>query len=120
MINMKPTVFIIDDDPSVLKSLSRLLRSMGFDAETFASAELFLARKHYDGVGCIILDVKMPGLSGMDLQVELNKAECSMPIVFLTGHGDIPMSVEAMKKGAYDFIPNPSRQTSSASWYGER
>ncbi len=107
MTDPKPTVFVIDDDPSVLKSLRRLLRSLGFDAETFASAELFLARKHYDGIGCIILDVQMPGLSGMDLQEELNKADYHMPIVFITGHGDIPMSVQAMKKGAVDFLTKP-------------
>jgi FixJ family two-component response regulator len=103
----KPTVFIIDDDPSVRKSLVRLLRSLGFDAETFASAELFLARKHYDGAGCIVLDVQMPGLSGMDLQDALSKADYSMPVIFITGHGNIPMSVEAMKRGAVDFLPKP-------------
>jgi FixJ family two-component response regulator len=107
MINMKPTIFVIDDDPSVLRSLSRLLRSLGFDAETFASAELFLARKHYDGVGCIILDVQMPGLSGMDLQDELGRADYNMPIIFITGHGSIPMSVQAMKRGAVDFLTKP-------------
>jgi FixJ family two-component response regulator len=101
------TVFVIDDDPSVRKSLSRLLRSAGHAVETFASAEEFLAREHFDGIGCIILDVQMPGLSGMDLQVELSKAETSMPIVFITGHGDIPMSVEAMRKGAVHFLTKP-------------
>jgi FixJ family two-component response regulator len=107
MTSPKPTVFVIDDDPSVLKSLSRLLRSLGFDAETFESAELFLARKHYDGVGCIILDVQMPGLSGMDLQEELGRADYSLPIIFITGHGSIPMSVQAMKRGAVDFLTKP-------------
>ena len=102
-----PTVFVIDDDASVRKSLSRLLRSAGYTTETFASAEEFLGRDHFDGVGCILLDVKMPGLSGMDLQEELNKADYHMPIVFITGHGDIPMSVEAMKKGAIDFLTKP-------------
>jgi len=102
-----PTVFVVDDDPSVLKSLVRLLRSLEFDIETFASAELFLARKHYDGIGCIILDVRMPGLSGMDLQEELSHADYSMPIIFITGHGNIPMSVQAMKKGAVDFLTKP-------------
>jgi len=104
---LKPTVFVIDDDSSVLKSLSRLLRSLGFDTETFVSAELFLARKHYDGVGCIVLDVRMPGRSGMDLQDELSKADYSMPIIFITGHGNIPMSVQAMKRGAVDFLTKP-------------
>jgi len=102
-----PTVFVIDDDPSVLKSLARLLKSLGFYAETFASAELFLARKHYDGVGCIVLDVRMPGLSGMDLQDELSRADYGMPIIFITGHGNIPMSVQAMKKGAVNFLAKP-------------
>jgi len=102
-----PTVFVIDDDASVRKSLSRLLGSLGFQTETFPSAEQFLERAHYDGVGCIILDVRMPGLSGMDLQEELNKADYHMPIIFITGHGDIPTSVEAMKKGAVDFLPKP-------------
>ena len=102
-----PTVFIIDDDASVRKSLSRLLRSAGYTTETFASAEEFLGREHFNGIGCLLLDVQMPGLSGMDLQEELNKADYHMPIIFITGHGDIPMSVEAMKKGAVDFLTKP-------------
>jgi FixJ family two-component response regulator len=102
-----PTVFIIDDDASVRKSLSRLLRSAGFEVETFATAELFLEREHYDGIGCLVLDVRMPGISGIDLQDELGKADYSMPFVFITGHGDIPMGVHAMKKGAVDFLAKP-------------
>jgi FixJ family two-component response regulator len=102
-----PTVFIIDDDASVRKSLSRLLRSVGFEVETFASAELFLEREHYDGIGCLVLDVRMPGISGIDLQDELGKADYSMPIIFITGHGDIPMGVHAIKKGAVDFLAKP-------------
>jgi FixJ family two-component response regulator len=107
MTDPKPTVFVIDDDPSVLKSLARLLSSLGFDVETFGSAEAFLERPHYEGVGCIVLDVRMPGLSGMELQGELSKADYSMPIIFITGHGNIPMSVQAMKRGAIDFLPKP-------------
>jgi FixJ family two-component response regulator len=107
MTAFKPTVFVIDDDASIRKSLSRLLRSAGYTAEAFSSAEEFLRREHFDGVGCILLDVKMPGLSGMDLQEELNKADYHMPIVFITGHGDIPMSVKAMKEGAVDFLTKP-------------
>jgi len=107
MVEPEPTIFVIDDDPYVRKSLSRLLRSMGYAVETFSSAEEFLGREHFDGIGCIILDVQMPGLSGMDLQAELGKAEYSTPIVFLTGRGDIPMSVEAMKKGAVHFLTKP-------------
>jgi len=107
MTAFKPTVFIIDDDASIRKSLSRLLRSAGYTAETFASAEEFLGREHFNGIGCLLLDVQMPGLSGMDLQKELHKADYHMPIIFITGHGDIPMSVEAMKKGAVDFLIKP-------------
>jgi FixJ family two-component response regulator len=101
------TVFVIDDDASIRKSLSRLLRSVGYTTETFASAEEFLGRDHFSGIGCLLLDVQMPGLSGMDLQEELSKADYHMPIIFITGHGDIPMSVQAMKKGAVDFLAKP-------------
>jgi FixJ family two-component response regulator len=107
MTESKPTIFVIDDDASIRKSLSRLLRSAGHTTETFASAEEFLSREHFNGIGCLLLDVQMPGLSGMDLQEELNKVDYHMPIIFITGHGDIPMSVEAMKKGAVDFLTKP-------------
>jgi FixJ family two-component response regulator len=107
MTASKPTVFIIDDDASVRKGISRLLRSAGYTVETFPSAEEFLRREHFDGVGCIVLDVQMPGLSGMDLQEELSKADYHMPIIFVTGHGNIPMSVQAMKKGAVEFLTKP-------------
>lgn len=103
----RPVIFIIDDDPSVRKSLTRLLRSCGLESESFDSAEAFLERERYEGVGCIILDIRMPGLSGMALQEELLKADRPMPVIFITGHGDIPMSVQAMKKGAVDFLPKP-------------
>jgi len=103
----KPTIFVIDDDASVRKSLSRLLRFAGYTTETFASAEEFLGRGHFNGIGCLLLDVQMPGLSGIDLQKELNKADYHKPIIFVTGHGDIPMGVEAMKKGAVDFLTKP-------------
>lgn len=104
---LNPTIFVIDDDASVRKSLSRLLRALGFEVEAFASAELFLEREQFDGVGCIILDIRMPGLDGMALQDHLSRADYSIPIIFITGHGDIPMSVRAMKKGAIDFLPKP-------------
>jgi FixJ family two-component response regulator len=107
VIDPNSTVFIIDDDASIRKSLSRLLRSADYSVETFPSAEEFLRREHFDGVGCILLDVKMPGLSGMDLQEELSKADYHMPIIFITGHGNIPLSVQAMKKGAVDFLTKP-------------
>jgi FixJ family two-component response regulator len=107
MVRPEPIIFIIDDDVSVRKSLSRLLRSAGYTTETFASAKEFLGRDPYNGVGCLLLDVQMPELSGMGLQKELNKADYHMPIIFITGHGDIPMSVEAMKDGAVDFLTKP-------------
>lgn len=107
---MPPTIFIVDDDPSVRKSLDRLLRLSGFKVQTFASAEEFLAcrpcQKPKDPA-CLILDVRMPGISGINLQQELVKAGVVLPIVFITGHGDIPMSVQAMKNGAVDFLPKP-------------
>jgi FixJ family two-component response regulator len=100
-------IFIIDDDDSMRRSLRDLLQSLNYDVETFVSAEQFLARKPFHGIGCIILDVRMPGLSGLDLQERLIKAEHPMPIVFITGYGDLPMGVDAMKKGAVDFLPKP-------------
>jgi FixJ family two-component response regulator len=102
------TVFVIDDDDSMRRALFFLLASAGYGAETYASAEEFLARQHYDGVGCIILDVRMPGLSGMDLQEKLLRSGySSMPIIFLTGHGELDMGIRAMKKGAVDFLTKP-------------
>jgi FixJ family two-component response regulator len=100
-------VFVVDDDEAVRKSLARLLRSVGLAVESFPSASEFLAREHYDGVGCIVLDVRMPALDGMGLQGRLAAQEVDLPIVFLTGHGDIPMSVRAMKRGAFDFLTKP-------------
>jgi FixJ family two-component response regulator len=107
MVELNPTVFVIDDDASVLKSLSRLLRSSGLEARTFESAEQFLEQNHYEGVGCIVLDVEMPGLSGTALQDRLNASGLSMPVIFITGHGNISMGVGAMKKGAVDFLTKP-------------
>ena len=107
MLEASPVIFVIDDDASVRKGVSRLLRSLGFEVEIFASAEQFLEREPYQGIGCIVLDVRMPGLSGMDLQDELNRAGHKLPIVFITGHGEIPMSVQAMKRGAVDFLSTP-------------
>jgi two-component system response regulator FixJ len=94
------TIFVIDDDTSVRKSLSRLLRSLGFNVEAYESGEQFLSREPYQGIGCVILDIKMPGLSGMDLHDELIRTGYVLPIIFVTGHGDIPMSkaIEANKK----------------------
>ena len=101
------TVFVVDDNEAVRRSLTRLLRSVGLAVESFASAGKLLARDPYDGVGCIVLDVRMPELDGMRLQARLADKGVDLPIVFLTGHGDIPMSVRAMKKGAFDFLTKP-------------
>ena len=101
------TVYVVDDDESVRNATARLLKSVGFRVETFASAREFLDHDHDDVPGCLILDVRMPGLSGMDLQQELTAANVDLPIVFMSAHGDIPMSVRAMKAGAADFLPKP-------------
>ncbi|MBI5386541.1 MAG: response regulator transcription factor [Verrucomicrobia bacterium] len=101
------TVFVVDDDPSICRGLSRLLRSAGWHAETFSSAQQFLNHALPDGPGCLVLDVSMPRLSGLDLQAELAARQSAIPIVFITGHGDIPTSVRAMKGGAVDFLTKP-------------
>ena len=107
MPDVQETVFVVDDDQAVRRGLTRLLRSVGLAVEAFGSAGEFLARDLYDGVGCIVLDVRMPELDGMGLQARLADKGDDLPIVFLTGHGDIPMSVRAMKKGAFDFLTKP-------------
>jgi len=101
------TVFVVDDDASVRKGLGRLLRSAGFDAEVFGSAEALLQQVPRGGPGCLVLDVHMPGLNGLELQAELSDRGIHIPIIFITGQGDIPMSVKAMKAGAVDFLPKP-------------
>jgi FixJ family two-component response regulator len=101
------TVFLVDDDPGVLKALSRVLREEGWSVETFESAEAFLARPDHMVEGCLVLDVTMPGLDGLELQRRLAAAGVSLPIVFVSGHGDIPMSVQAIKAGAKDFLTKP-------------
>jgi len=103
----EPIVFVVDDDASVCKALDRLIRSVGLKAETFPSAKDFLRREPHNGPSCLVLDIRMPGLSGLDLQRELAAKDYSIPIIFITGHGDIPMSVQAMKAGAVDFLPKP-------------
>jgi FixJ family two-component response regulator len=105
------TVFIVDDNPSVRKALTRLIRSAGYEVKAFASAKEFLADSQDAGVACLVLDIRMPGLSGIDLQRELNNGKKILPIVFITGHGDIPVSVQAMKDGAVDFFPKPVKDT---------
>ncbi len=101
------TVFIIDDDPAMRSSLSRLLRANDISTEQFSSAQDYLERNSYDGIGCILLDVNMPGISGIELQARLVGSGHDLPIIFLTGYGNISMSVEAMKRGAIDFLTKP-------------
>jgi FixJ family two-component response regulator len=107
MTKAVPTVFIVDDDPAVLKGLSRLLRSVEFNVVTVGSPEEFLAQHDPCAPGCLILDVAMPGLNGLELQEALTQKASSIPIIFVTGHGDIPMGVQAMKRGALDFLTKP-------------
>lgn len=103
------TVFLVDDDLSVLRGLSRLLRSAGWRTEVYQSPQDFINRFDINAPGCLVLDVSMPGLDGLELQCRLADKGCPLPIVFLTGHGDIPTSVRAMKAGAVDFLTKPVR-----------
>ena len=109
MPDARPTVLIIDDDVELRNSLERLLRSMGLGAQLFASISDFLASAPPDGPTCLVLDVRLPGQSGLDFQRELAAANRELPIIFITGHGDIPMSVQAMKGGAIEFLTKPFR-----------
>lgn len=106
-MNDDATVFVIDDDDSVRTGLSRLIRSVGLDVEAYPSARAFLDCDAPDSPCCLLLDVRMPGLSGIELQEELARRGWEMPIIFITGHGDVPMSVRAMKAGAVDFLQKP-------------
>jgi FixJ family two-component response regulator len=109
MTDPDPIVFIVDDDLSVRRSTERLIQSAGLKVQTFTSAQEFLRSARFDGPACLVLDVRMPGLSGMDLQRELTQTGIHIPIIFITGHGDIPMSVRAMKAGAVEFLTKPFR-----------
>jgi FixJ family two-component response regulator len=102
-------IFVVEDDPSMRAALKNLLRSVGITPEMFGSAEEFLAHDRPDVPSCLILDVRLPGISGLDLQGELNKAKIDIPIVFITAHGDIPMAVRAIKAGAVEFLTKPFR-----------
>ena len=104
-----PVVFVVDDDPSIRDALTSLIRSVGLGVETFGSAQAFLRHPRPNASGCLVLDVRLPGLSGLDLQRELAAAQITMPIIFITGHGDIPMTVQAMKAGAVEFLTKPFR-----------
>jgi FixJ family two-component response regulator len=112
MTDPDPIVFIVDDDLSVRRSTERLIRSAGLKVQTFTSANEFLKNARFEGPACLVLDVRMPGLSGMDLQRELTHSGIHIPIIFVTGHGDIPMSVRAMKAGAVEFLTKPFRSRS--------
>src|SRR5881296_778522 len=107
MPTLKAAVFVVDDDASVREALNGLLRSAGFAVETFASAQAFLARPPSDLPGCLVLDVGLPDLSGLDLQRRMAEMHMEIPIVFITGHGDVPTSVQAMKAGAVEFLTKP-------------
>ena len=104
-----PIVFVVDDDPSMREALADLIASVGLSVEAFKSAPEFLERTRPDAPACLVLDVRLPGLGGLDLQRELLRREAPIPIIFITGHGDIPMSVRAMKEGAVEFLPKPFR-----------
>jgi RNA polymerase sigma factor (sigma-70 family) len=102
-----PMVFIVDDDDSVRKALMRLIQSVGINVDSFPSAEAFLLRPRYEGPRCLVLDIRMPGMGGLELQEMLVRANLTLPIIFMTGHGTVPMSVKAMKAGAIDFLEKP-------------
>jgi FixJ family two-component response regulator len=106
---LQPIVFVVDDDPSLRKALASLFRSVGLQVEVFGSAPEFLQSKLPDVPSCLVLDIRLPGLSGLDFQTELAKGNIHIPIIFVTGHGDIPMTVRAMKAGAIDFLSKPFR-----------
>jgi FixJ family two-component response regulator len=109
MSQESPTVFVFDDDVSIREALKNLFRSVGLNVKTFGTAQEFLSSRRPDMSGCLVLDVRLPGLSGLDLQGQLVEANVPIPIIFITGHGDIPMSVRAMKAGAVEFLSKPFR-----------
>ena len=111
MIPLNSLVFLIDDDASVRKGVSRLLRSAGYNSEAFGSASDFLTREQHSGPACVIVDVRMPGINGIDLQDVLIQRRREEQLVFITGHGNIAMCAQAMKSGAIDFLPKPFRDT---------
>ncbi len=107
--NARPTIFVVDDDSAVRDSLKLLLRSVGQAVETFSSGQEFVDAYSEDRPGCLVLDIRMPGMSGLEMQQKLNERHSILPIIFITGHGDVPMAVEAMQAGAVDFIQKPFR-----------
>ena len=110
MNERSPTVFVVDDDPSVRRSIKRLIGSVSLQVELFGSAREFLLSKRPDAPGCLVLDIRLPGISGLDFQRELAEADIHIPIIFITAHGDIPMTVRAMKAGAVEFLTKPFRE----------
>jgi FixJ family two-component response regulator len=108
-MNRNPTVYVVDDDEAVRSSLRLLLKSVGLPAVAYGAAREFLGAYDADQPGCLVLDVRMPGMSGLELQEELNRRGAIIPVIFITGHGDIPMAVEAMQHGAFDFLQKPFR-----------
>jgi FixJ family two-component response regulator len=107
MTEDRPTVFVIDDDPSMRRSLDTLLRSVSLDVQLFSSTQEFMRAKRPEAPGCLVLDVRLPGMSGLTFQQELAKAGVALPIIFISGHGDVPMTVRAMKAGAVEFLTKP-------------
>ena len=108
--SLPPLIRVVDDDPSFLKAVARFLRASGFAVKTFASAAEFLADPELEVPGCILVDLQMPGLSGLDLQESLRQSAATLPVIFLTGHGDIPTAVQAMRRGAEDFLTKRRRR----------
>jgi FixJ family two-component response regulator len=104
-----PTVFVVDDDDGMRRALSLLLNTVGYKTSAFANPKEFLAQLKPETSGCLVLDIRMPGMSGLELQQQLNRAGCMLPVIFITGHGDVPMAVQAMKEGAFEFIQKPFR-----------
>ena len=109
MQQAEPTVFVVDDDEAVCDSLSLLMKSVGLAVETFSSAQSFLEAYDPDRAGCLILDIRLPGMSGVELHENLNKQHAILPVIIITGHGDVPMAVQSMQRGAVDFISKPFR-----------
>jgi FixJ family two-component response regulator len=109
MAEAEPIVFVVDDDPSIRRAMRRLIGSVGLQVELFGSAKEFLLSKRPDGPSCLVLDIRLPGISGLDFQRELAAANIHIPIIFITAHGDIPMTVRAMKAGAVEFLTKPFR-----------
>jgi len=108
-MNSKPTVFIVDDDPAINQTIKELVELIGLNASAYTSAHAFLQDFDRSGPGCLVLDIRMPGMSGLELQRQLVTSETNLPIIVVTGHGDVPMAVDAMKMGALDFLEKPFR-----------